>query len=252
MASDKARELARRQKEEVKALKRAKRESADPRDWSQWRQMRETYKLTRQHDKALPWLLLGAMLGPIVLLTVAGLFIRQPILLGMLGFSIGVIAAMLLFIRRAKRAAFRRYEGQAGSGEVALSMLPKQWSSTPGITANRQLDTIHRALGPGGLILVGEGEPGRLRPMLAAEKRRHEQVAYGVEVIVIQMGEREGQVPLPKLADHIRKLPKQLSADKINEVKSRLKALDAMRPVAPIPRGPMPSMKGAHKAMRGR
>jgi hypothetical protein len=32
----------------------------------------------------------------------------------------------------------------------------------------------------------------------------------------------------------------------------KLKALDAMRPAAPMPRGPVPtSMKGSRKAMRG-
>ena len=42
-------------------------------------------------------------------------------------------------------------------------MLPKQWVSTPVIAANRQRDAVHRTLGPGGLVLIGEGEPGRLR-----------------------------------------------------------------------------------------
>ena len=33
---------------------------------------------------------------------------------------------------------------------------------------------------------------------------------------------------------------------------NKLKALDAMRPAAPMPRGPMPtSMKGARKMMKG-
>ena len=34
--------------------------------------------------------------------------------------------------------------------------------------------------------------------------------------------------------------------------KQRLRALDNMRPRAPIPRGPMPNARGAHRAMRGR
>ncbi len=66
------------------------------------------------------------------------------------------------------------------------------------------------------------------------------------------MGDGEGQIPLPELAAKIKKLPKKLSAAQIGDVKARLRALDAVRPKAPIPRGPMPNMKGANRAMRGR
>ena len=64
--------------------------------------------------------------------------------------------------------------------------------------------------------------------------------------------QREGQVPLAKLTDTIRKLPKKLEPSQITDVKARLRALDAVRPKVPLPRGPMPSMKGAKQAMRGR
>jgi hypothetical protein len=38
----------------------------------------------------------------------------------------------------------------------------------------------------------------------------------------------------------------------VTDVKARLRALDAARPKVPIPRGPLPSMKGVNRAMRGR
>ncbi|MEA5119425.1 MAG: DUF4191 family protein, partial [Propionicimonas sp.] len=65
-------------------------------------------------------------------------------------------------------------------------------------------------------------------------------------------GDGEGQVPLAKLADHLKKMPKALQKVQQAEVKQRLKALDAVRPRVPLPRGPMPSMKGMNRAMRGR
>ena len=52
---------------------------------------------------------------------------------------------------------------------------------------------------------------------------------------------------------HIEKLPKTIDAVQIEEVKGRLKALDAMKSRVPLPKGPLPtSMKGSRKAMRGR
>jgi len=163
---------------------------------------------------------------------------------------------MIVLVRRAKAATFKRYAGQAGSAEVALQMLPKQWVSNPGIAANRNRDVVHRTVGPGGLVLIGEGEPGRVRQLLASEVRKHERVAYGVTVHTIVMGSQEGQVPLSRLADHIRKLPKTLQPNQVTDVRARLRALDAVRPPVPVPRGPMPTsarqVKGSRQAMRGR
>ena len=69
----------------------------------------------------------------------------------------------------------------------------------------------------------------------------------------IIMGDGKGQVPLENLDKHIKKLPKALNTSQVDEVVNRLKALDAMRPKVPLPKGPMPSsMKGARAAMRGR
>ena len=52
------------------------------------------------------------------------------------------------------------------------------------------------------------------------------------------MGEKEGQVPLTKLADHIKKLPKTLQPNQITDIKQRLRALDAVRPAGADAQGP--------------
>lgn len=251
MASEKAKALAAKQKAELKAAKLAKKNSTNPADWGWWRQLRETYRITVQYDTVLPWLMLAGFVVPFLALLILGIVLDAWIVWGIVGISAGVLGALSVFTWRARKAVYRRFDGQAGSAEVALQMLPKKWISTPVITATRQLDAVHRTLGPGGLVLIGEGDPGRLKPLLASEKKKHEQVAYGVDVIIVQMGKSSGQIPLDKLADHIKKLPNKLSAAKITEVNQRLRALDAMRPKAPIPRGPI-QMKGARSAMRGR
>lgn len=229
----------------------------DPAKMGRIRQIIVAYQRTHEYDKALPFLLLGCFLLPTVLGVIVGVLFKTFIVSAILmGVMLGVLFAMMMLVRRTKAATFRRFKGQAGSAEVALSMLPKQWVSSPAIAANRQLDAVHRTLGPGGLILIGEGEPGRLKPLLTSEARKHEKVAYGIKVTTIVMGEKPGQVPLEKLTDYIRKLPKQLQPNQITEIKSRLTALDAIRPQMPIPKGPMPTnprqIRGAKQAMRGR
>ncbi len=254
MASEKAKALAAKQKAQMRAEKARRKGSTDPAEWGRWRQFVETYKVTARFDRPLPWLLLGAAVGVLAIFLIIGFLLDSPLIWGFIGLSAGIVAAMGLFVLRAKKAAYRRFDGQAGSAEVALQMLGKKWKYTPVIAASRNrdsVDVIHRALGPGGLVLIGEGDAKALKAQLAGEKRKHEQVAYGVAVQVIQMGKGAGQVPLDKLTNHIKKLPKQLAPAKVEEVAARLRALDAMRPKMPVPKGPM-STKGARQAMRGR
>ncbi|MGA4670411.1 DUF4191 domain-containing protein [Propionibacteriaceae bacterium Y1923] len=250
--SEKAKELEAKQKAAAKAEKERKKNSDDPRDWGQLRQIRETYKMASEFDPAMKWWLLGAGLVGILAGAVAGIFLDPWWMWLIVGVMLGITLAMMVFLRRVKRATYTKFDGQAGSAEVALGMLDKKkWISTPAIAANKSFDVIHRTLGPGGLILISEGEPTRAKALLATEVKRHEQVAYGVKVITISMGKGEGQVPLDKLADHIKKLPKTMDATKIAEVKQRLKAIDAMRSRMPIPKGPI-NTRGARQAMRGR
>lgn len=251
--SEKARELEVKQKEAVKAAKLAKKNSDNPRDWGWFRQVRETYRITVESDPQSQWLILGSGLGAAVLVSLVGIFLPPWWLWLITGLMAGLVAALYMMLNRAKKATYKRYAGKPGSAEVAFGMLDKKkFDYTAGITATKQLDIVHRVVGPAGIVLIGEGSPARLKAVLASEARKHEQVAYGVPVSTVLMGDGEGQVPLEKLADHLKKTPKAIKPVQITEVKQRLRALDAVRPKLPMPKGPMPTMKGVNRAMRGR
>ena len=251
-----ARSQAKALRQAKKAEKARKKASNDPADMGRMRQIKRAYQVTHEHDRALPYLLLAAFLVPLAAAITIGLLTDQLLNFGIVGLGVAILLPMIVLVRRAKAATYKRYAGQAGSAEVALSMLPKKWISTPVIAANRNSDVVHRTVGPGGLVLIGEGEPGRVRQLLASEVKKHERVAYGVSVTTVLMGNKPGQVPLDKLADHIRKLPKTLRPNQVTDIKQRLRALDAVRPTIPVPKGPMPTsprqVKGARQAMRGR
>ena len=252
--------VAKNAKKDAKAARRAekarKKASTDPADMGRIRQIRRAYQVTHEYDKPLPYVLLGALLAPVVVGIVLSFFILNVFYLVFIGLMVGILLAMLLLVQRSKAATYKRYAGQAGSAEVAMQMLPKQWISNPVIAANRSKDVVHRTIGPGGLVLIGEGESGRVRQLLASEVKKHERVAYGIPVTTVVMGDKPGQVPLSKLADHIRKLPKTLQPNQVTDVRQRLRALDAVRPTIPVPKGPMPTsarqVKGSRQAMRGR
>ncbi|MCL2490071.1 MAG: DUF4191 domain-containing protein [Propionibacteriaceae bacterium] len=253
MASDRAKEVAERQKAEAKALKEAKKNSTNPSDWSTVRQVRETIKMTVQTDPSSKWWMIAALLVPIVLGVGIGLIVNHWLYATVMGILLGVSAAMWSLIILSKRAMYKKYDGQPGASQVALGELNKKtWTITSQIAGTKQSDTIHRAVGPVGIVLVGDGDPNRVRGLLATERKRHEQISYDVPVHTVSVGNGDGQVPLSKAASTIKKLPGKVSKAQIGQLDARIKALDNIRGKVPVPRGPMPNMRGARKAMRGR
>ena len=253
MASEKAKALAAQQKAAIKAEKQRKKNSDDPRDWGRVRQIIEAYKRTNEIDPQLKWWTVLAVAGPILLGLGLGLWLQPWWLWLITGVMFALVAVLYVLTWRVKKANFKRYEGQAGSAEVAFQLLnKKKWTYELGIAATKQMDVVHRVLGAPGVVLVGEGNPSRTRALLATEAKKHEQVAYGVAVTTVMVGKDQGQVPLDGLQKYLEKLPKAMQPHQLTEVKQRLKALDAMRPKMPVPRGPMPTMKGVNRAMRGR
>ncbi|WP_232677052.1 DUF4191 domain-containing protein [Nocardioides sp. R-C-SC26] len=226
---------------------------------SRRRQIIETYKMSREVDRTLGLWLLGSFLifGGIgfalfwALPPSGGTFSLIMSIIGALLF--GSLGAMIVFGRRAQRAAYNRLEGQVGAGARALTMLRRGWKLDEVVGFTKQQDMVHRVVGPPGIVLVGEGNPHRLRPLMTSERKKHERVASETPIHEIFVGNDEGQVPLPKLVRHVQKLGRQVKPAEITDVLQRLKALDAQRPKVPLPRGPVPtSMKGMRQNMKGR
>jgi len=250
--SARAKELAAQQKAQARAEKLRKRQSNDPNDWGRVRQMTHVFKLTAKEDKSFAPLAAAALLVPLAAGVVAAV-LASSWFWGTTGLLVGLIAFLGVFTWRARRANFRRYAGQPGAAELAFRELPKKgWQVSLAITGNRYQDILHRVVGPPGIVLVGEGQPGRVRQMLESEAKKHQTIRQGVPVTTLVVGDGANQVQLAKLASSIKKLPKVVRPAELTEIKARLQALDAVRPRVPLPRGPMPSMKGAYQALRGR
>ena len=250
MASERAKQLAAEQKAAMKAEKLRKKTSNDPKDWGTLRRSIEGIKMTQQYDKSLYPLMAGAFVVIVAIFAIVGLFIPPWWMYLIFGVLFGFVGAMGILNWRARGAMFKRYEGQPGRAEVALNLLPKTWVKNPAIAVDRYQNIVHRVVGPAGIVLIGEGQPGRVREMLATEAKRHESIKYNVAVTTIVMGDADNQVPLNKLDKYIKKLPKTIKAAQVSEIMARLKALDGSRPRLPIPKGPI-NVKGARSALRG-
>ncbi|MGC4111618.1 MAG: DUF4191 domain-containing protein [Nocardioides sp.] len=222
-------------------------------------QFAQTYQMARKSDPAIGRWVLGAVLvGLLVGFGIFWLAVGRNSTIGLIvtvigALMAGTLAGLTVFSRRAQKAVYGQMEGQVGAAAGALGLLKRGWHVDNAIAFTKQQDVVHRVVGPPGVILVGEGNQGRLKALLASEHKRHARVAVDSPVHEIVVGKDEGQVPLAKLARHIQKMKRQVQPAEITDILARLKAIDASRPILPMPKGPVPtSMKGLRGQMRGR
>jgi len=189
----------------------------------------------KANPRALPLVALAGV-GTMVILIVVGL-VTGIIFLIPLGVLLGLLVAMILFGRFAQSAQYSAIEGQPGAAAAVLQTMRGNWTVTPAIAANRNMDVVHRAVGRPGVVLVGEGSPSRLPSLLAAEKKRISRVAYDIPIYDMQVGEGEGQIPISRLQRRVMKLPRNLRSSAVSDLNYRLKALPQS---LQAPKGPMP------------
>lgn len=222
------------------------------------RQIVQAYRITRQNDPNLGLYLLLWFVGVGAVAAALELVLFSTDLLGIVlacvfGVFSGLLAVLVVLGRRAERAAYKQIEGQSGAAAGAMQMMQRGWDIKPAVAFTRNQDLVHRAIGRPGIILVGEGNASRVRQLLATEHKKHQRIA-GDDIAVheVVVGDGDGEVPLPKLVKHLKKMKKQITPAQQTAVMQKVKALDSMRPQAPMPRGPMPtSVKGARRMMRG-
>ncbi|MFD7734111.1 DUF4191 domain-containing protein [Kitasatospora phosalacinea] len=213
-------------------------------------QIRQAYVMTKQVDTKIGLIIAGVGLLTFGVFLAIGFALDHPIYLGILGFVVAVLAVAIVFGRRAERAAFGQMEGQPGAVAAVLGNIRRGWSSnqTP-VAVTRNQDAVYRAVGRAGIALIGEGNPNRVRPLLASEKKKMSRVVGDIPVHDIVVGNGEGEIPLKKLQIHLMRLPRSISAAQVTETNDRLRALGDLLSKAPIPKGPMP--KGARMPKGG-
>jgi hypothetical protein len=203
------------------------------------RVIRENYRLAKEHDPKLGWVLLGLFVGIIAVFVAIGIWTSNPITWIIIGVSLALAVTAIIFSRRAMRSAYRSIEGQPGAAVAVVQQMAKAgWGITAGVAANRQQDLVHRAVGRPGVVLIGEGRSPALAGLMTAERKRTARFVGEVPIHELVVGQEDGQVPIARLDKHLRKMPKVLAPGEVTTLRKRLEAL-ASQPV-PIPKGPIP------------
>ncbi len=220
-----------------------------------WRNLRQAFTLTRRSDRRLiPYLVLIGVGAAAVVYLIAFFLLGSPWLGIPVAVVIGLGAAMLLFSRRAQRSMYTQAEDQPGAAAWMLqNQIRGDWRTTPAVAGTAQLDAVHRVLGRPGIVLVGEGDPRRVRSLIAQEKRKIARVAGDTPIYDVVVGRGDGAVPLGKLNAHLLKLPRNLDRNEVSTLERRMSALAAVR--QPMPQGPLPpgaKMRNVQRTVRRR
>ncbi|GAA1849602.1 DUF4191 domain-containing protein [Pseudonocardia ailaonensis] len=236
-------------KETQKRLKAEKRAESKQRRSQIW----QAFQMQRKQDK----LLLPIMIGCLVLGAAAGfgiglIFGWQWVGL-VFGLAIGVLAAISIFGRRVQSSVYSQADGQPGAAGWALDQMRGQWRVTQGVAGTTHLDAVHRVVGRPGIVFVAEGAPHRVKSLLAQEKKRTARIAGKVPIYDVIVGNEEGQIPLKQLQRYMMKLPRNISANEMDSLETRLAALGSR--AAALPKGPMPAgakMRSVQRTVRRR
>ncbi len=182
--------------------------------------------------------MLGGALAGFALATIIGLLAGSLIGGIVSGVVLGSLVALSFFGRRASRIQLAAIEGRPGAAAAVLQAMRGRWWVTPAVAATRKQDLVHRVVGRPGVVLVGEGSPGRVRSLLEQEARRVSRVAGDAPVHEVSVGEGKGQVPLGRLTAHLTRLPRKLKSKQAATLDARLSALGSQQ--LPVPKGPIP------------
>ena len=94
-------------------------------------QIRAAYSMTRKVDPMVGWVTAAAGFLTLAVAVAIGFLIGHPIYLGFVGLMLAVLAATVVFGKRAEKAAFSSVDGQPGAAAAALNMLRRGLDGHP-------------------------------------------------------------------------------------------------------------------------
>jgi hypothetical protein len=207
------------------------------------KQMWQVFQMTRRYDSSITWILIAAIVVPTGLAVALSILLSSDNVIGMIlyivaGVLAGVLIALIVLGRRAEHAAYSQIAGKPGAvGAVLKSGLRRSWtgSEMPVNVSPRTQDAVYRAVGRGGVVLIGEGPRSRTQPMLDKERANVQRVLPNVPVNLLYVGPDADSITLQKIVPALAKLKRSLTKAEVMAVSNRLASLG--RNAIPIPKG---------------
>lgn len=208
------------------------------------KQMFQVFQMTRKYDPTAVWWMALGFAVPVLAGIVLAIILSLDSVFGLVLWIIsGVLGGLLVFLiilgRKAEKAAYSQIAGQPGAvGAVLKSSLPRGWvgSEMPVAISPKTQDAVYRAVGRGGVVLIGEGPESRTQKMVDDERRKVSRILPNVPINVLHVGPDDNSIPLHKLSRRVRKFKRALNKAEIYAVSNRVSSLHK-GPNLPIPKG---------------
>ena len=218
-----------------------------PKEPGRLKQMYQVFTMTKKYDKNAVWFMLLAFLVPVAIGLLLAFLISPGSVIGIILYIVaGVLGGFLAFLivlgRSAERAAYGQIEGQPGAvGAVLKSSLRRGWmaSEMPVNVTPKTQDAVYRAVGRGGVVLIGEGPKSRTTRMLEDERRKVTRILPNVPINIIHVGSDADSVKLYKIPSAMNKFKRALNKAEIYAVNNRITSLG--KNGLPIPKGVDPT-----------
>lgn len=200
-------------------------------------------KTAKDDKSALAWSLIAFIgllgIGLLIANIVTPGQTAGAVLWGVTGGIAGLLVAMIILSQRAQAVILAGYEGQPGAtGAVLQQSLRRGWrfSEMPVHVSPKTQEMVFRAVGPGGVVLIGEGtSKARVQQMTEEERRKVARIAPGVttHVFFVIPGDPDA-TKLAKLGPKILKLKTALNRSEVSVVAKRLESIGLN---IPVPKG---------------
>jgi hypothetical protein len=207
------------------------------------KQMWDVFQMTRKYDSKAIWYMIGGFILPVIVGVVLAFVLSAGQVFGFILYIVagvlgGVLVVLIVLGRRAERAAYSQIAGQPGAvGAVLKSSIRRGWqaSEMPVNVSPRTQDAVYRAIGRGGVVLIGEGPRSRTQRMLEDERKSVARIVPNVPINFLYVGPDSDAVPLHKLPGSLRRFKPVLRKAEILAVSNRLASLS--KPPMGIPKG---------------
>lgn len=228
-------------KADKKAARAARRQAGKEQRGQMW----QALKVQSKQDKLLWPLMIGALVLSVAVFFFLGRLWGGEWWMLPIGVLTGVMVAMIIFSRRVQNTVFARAEGQPGAAAWALDQLRSGWRVDQAVAATTNFDAVHRVVGRCGIVLVGEGQPHRLKPLMLQQKKRVARVVGDTPIYELIVGDEEDttpeQVPLRRLNRRLTRYPMNINKQKVDALDTRLRALGKKTGLQnQMPKGPLP------------
>src|SRR5215475_7342338 len=178
--------------------------------FGRFKQIGMVFSFTAKRDKLFVPLVAVAVAVPLIAVVVAMLLGASWIWIP-IGVMVALLGTMILLNLRSQKAMMREAEGQPGAAASIVETMRGDWRVTPALASTTQFDMVHLVIGRPGVILLGEGNPSRVKALVGQERKRLSKVVGSADIRDFIVGEGDGEISIYKLRSTLMKLPRTIS-----------------------------------------